>query len=307
MLIVSDFDGVMTDQTAEAERVRAIVRDRLVALGVVGAAEVERMIAVGEAELERAPAQHGWRSAGRITGFASEDLFIRHQALCAWWDDRADAGDAGLVALRRALAATPPGSSFPTFVALADWAFGEMGREVKARAHKPLDPEVPRALTTLLDAGHRLVIVSNSGTDRVLDILSASGLGAADHARDPGARLRVRGDARKFALGDVPRLSRFGANYDVDLSRPHYERILVDERPAVVIGDVFSFDLALPHDLGRRGVMPPVGLVLRRRPYSPDWVTGMFATEGPLAPSRVAMLDRFADLPGVVDSLVRGP
>jgi hypothetical protein len=38
----------------------------------------------------------------------------------------------------------------------------------------------------------------------------------------------------------------------VDVARPDYERVLREERPDAVIGDVFSLDLALPLALKRR-------------------------------------------------------
>jgi hypothetical protein len=108
----------------------------------------------------------------------------------------------------------------------------------------------------------------------------------------------VRGQAGKQVLGPGDdHLVLAGRRIGVD--RPRYRAVLEEERPDLVIGDVFSLDLALPHVLRRaRAPGAPRMLVLRRHPHTPKWVLD---TRADGAIDRV--VDDVAELPALVESL----
>ena len=270
MKIVSDFDGVLTDQTEEAGRVRALFRDALVRLTALGEEGTDSAIARAEEAMDETPWKHGWWSEDRVTAFANEDLFIRNNALGSCLDQCADEGDALLRENRKGLEA----EGFKGYSGLAQWAYVEMTKETAQGKIKPMEPGAAQFLRDLVSDGHEVVIVSNSGTDRIVKLLRAEGL-------EPSDKLRVRGDARKFELGDRNALFEFD-RYQVELSRPAYETILREEEPSAVIGDVFSLDLALPMELGRKepNRFPGMRLFLRERPYTPEWVRDAEIPEG---------------------------
>jgi hypothetical protein len=93
-------------------------------------------------------------------------------------------------------------------------------------------------------------------------------------------------------LGDVPRHFDVGG-YRVATDRPHYEQILVDERPDVIVGDVFSLDLALPLELVRRNpaAFGSPRIVLRVRPYTPAW-SANYILQHARRDARCAVIDR---------------
>ena len=157
---------------------------------------------------------------------------------------------------RARIASGLKGAGISGFSALAQKSYEQMAQETAAGQIKPLDPESAAVLQSVLARGDEVVIVSNSGTERIRQLLGGAGIEARE---DPGpGHLRIRGSARKFLLSDAPRHLDVG-DYRIPLDRPHYEQILLEERPDVVVGDVFSLDLALPLDLVRRadaGIQP---------------------------------------------------
>jgi FMN phosphatase YigB (HAD superfamily) len=255
MKIVSDFDGVVTDQTEEAQLVQAIFLDRLKALfGEQGAT----MLARAKEETARHPARHGWRSAGRITAYVNEDLFIANNAFAACLDDFGEGKD---VLARIGVA---------SFMDVAQQAYEEMVRRTHEGELKPMDPDAAATMQRWLAQGHEVVIVSNSGTDRIVELLARAGLDTKHQ------QLKVRGGARKFELGPDQR----GFDYEgywLDTNRPLYEQILREEKPDAVIGDVVSLDLALPLQLMRtEPEFAKLRLCLRLRPYTPAWAKALF-------------------------------
>lgn len=270
MKILSDFDGVITDITAEARR----VYDRFCA-GIMDcsdwpAARVEQLIQRAHAALAAAPQHYGWREHGRLAAYANEDAFMANVGLANCLDDdtQVAGGDAALLLQRL------HSHGIASFAQLAQQAYQTMVDETRAGKQQPIDPAAIETLQRLLAAGHDIVIVSNSSTDRIIDLLGRHGLQAHDHGANPTSALRVRGDARKFHLDAAVTDRGFTASgYWIDAARPTYEAILREERPAVMIGDVFSLDLGMPFFLARSEPAQFGGLHLwlRQRPYTPAW------------------------------------
>lgn len=277
MKLLTDFDGVLTDLAEEAARVRALFDAEVAeaAASVGRGAAWAALVGRAEADLRARPRDNGWFWNGRITAFADEDPFVRVNALAARLDAWADAGEAAAATLRKAAVAR----GRTDFRAIAQASYVRMTEETAAGKMHPLDPEAPKLLASLVARGVRVVVVSNSGTERILKILRGAGLEAFAHGAADGP-IRVRGDAKKFVLGDAPRTLKCDG-YVVDLDRPHYERILREEEPDAVMGDVFSLDLALPLALRRAHVGRFAGarLLLRRRPYTPAWPAGALGEE----------------------------
>jgi FMN phosphatase YigB (HAD superfamily) len=288
MRVLSDFDGVLTNIAPEAARVTEAFLDRLWEADPTDDGPLPELLAEAYVDMESHPEQHGWRMNGRITAFANEDGFIRVNGLAAHLDARAEAGDLGARTVLTGLARI----GTPTFTALAQQSYDQMTRETAAGMIKPLDPEAAAVIKTLLGRGDEIVVVSNSGTERICQLLRGAGLDPRLDAGPGQGGLRVRGNARKFVLGEQPRHCDV-AGYRVATDRPHYERILLEERPDVVVGDVFSLDLALPLDLVRRGA-PGFGtprIVMRVRPYTPAW-SANHVLQNARGETRCAVIDR---------------
>jgi len=298
MKILSDFDGVMTEQSEEGALELQIFRDGIVAAGL-SPNETDELVAQGVRDLAAAPLRHGWRSKGRLTGYADEDLFIRNIALATHFDQRSDATTSGpdtsFDALARRARAALVTAGTASFWDLVVRAHDEMVRRTQAGQLTPMDPIVGRTLEALLADGHEIVVVSNSGNQRVLSLLESLGLRPSAHDQAPHESFRVRGGARKFELGPDPQWLDFGGR-EVDVARPPYQTILREEQPDFVIGDVFSFDLATPLQLARTQEIRPLRAILRLRAYTPAWARSLCGADDVLA------MSHFDELPSLIQS-----
>src|SRR5262249_59945366 len=89
----------------------------------------------------------------------------------------------------------------------------------------------------LLERGVDVVVVSNSGTDKLKRWFQHAGLPFRVHPeRAPGA-LRLRGSAMKFVLAEGKADTIEAGGLVVDVARPRYETVLREERPDAVVGD----------------------------------------------------------------------
>ena len=82
--ILSDFDGVWTNQAEEASEVLSLMISRVAALAGVERAQVEADFERFEALVLGQPEQHGWAPDGRITAYVDEDPFCVPNALATW-------------------------------------------------------------------------------------------------------------------------------------------------------------------------------------------------------------------------------
>jgi len=264
MKLLSDFDGVWTYPDEEGAAHGAALDAALeAAVGEGERAAVHAWVARARATLRAEPARWGWSSAGRISAFADEDPFTEHGALL-YFLEQARATDP--LAARLAAAVEERDGSLDAFGGRAH--VGGV-RDVEARRGPGITAAAATAGRELLARGVEIVVVSNSGTEKLQRWFEHAGVPNTIHpARAQGA-LRVRGSARKFVLaagaGEILEVG----GLRVDVARPHYEEVLREERPDAVVGDVFSLDLALPLALKRRDpAWRAVRLFWLSHPYS---------------------------------------
>ncbi len=281
MKIVSDFDGVLTDISEEADRMKETFIQFVGKVNHLSPEASHQLVADAEKAFNEFPHQHGWRMKNRVSAFWNEDKFIYVNAIAAYLDDRKD------LKPNFSLMQQPSKS----YTDLAMHAFYVSAHETKSGVRNPIDPEAIEVLRGLLNKGAEIVIVSNSGTERIVDLLVRSGL-------PPSEKFRVRGHAKKFMLGDKASTFSVGP-YLVDIDRPSYQEILREERPDVLLGDVFSLDLATPIELTRAQQIKLKFAILRKRPYTPKWsydyLTAMSGGE-----TQGVTIDRFNQLTGIL-------
>jgi len=256
MKILSDFDGVLTELSSESDRVRELFSHFITECSN----EAPQLLRDAAETVRLAPHLHGWRVSDRITAYADEDGFIAVNAMAACLDGWADQNHPLASLIRKSFSA----HFGNRFVDIAQRSYQAMAKETAEGKHSPLEKNNVVFLLRALADGHEIVIVSNSSTHRIIQLLEGAGL-------HPNAQLRVRGDAQKYSLGSSAHLVQLGSRA-VDIDRPHYLKILKDEKPDVVVGDVFSLDLSLPWHLNQLGEIR-ASLFLRRRHYTPVWVS----------------------------------
>ena len=270
MRLLSDFDGVWTDQAEEAQA----VRDGFIA--AIGEAAGQAPGQVQEqyegflTSILAEPQLHGWAPAGRVTAFVDEDPLLQTSSVAGWLDREPNPSEAAAHWRE-----TARSLGHETVTSLANQVFGSATREHLARGHHQLVPEAREVMDSLLALGVEVVVVSNSDTSKLAALFEGIGL-------RPDIDLRLRGGAGKYVLGEGNASRRLGGRR-VFVDRPRYAAVLLEENPDLVIGDVTSLDLALPFVLRASGQLKPsLQLCLRRHSHTPDWVlpSGQTSSEG---------------------------
>ncbi|MEO0649643.1 MAG: hypothetical protein AAFZ65_03050 [Planctomycetota bacterium] len=282
--ILSDFDGVWTDQVLEARGVRDFMIAEAARLARIPSNRAVDDFDRFEAALRANPGAHGWAPDGRITAYVDEDPFCVGNAIAAWIE-RAE-GE-----LEARYRAGVRDGGFESMNAFADHCFFTATGHFRAMHPPALVPDAKAVFEQLVEVGAEVVVVSNSQPSKLIDWFRNSGIDAGE---DAGHALRVRGSAAKFVLGATDATITV-AGRPVFVDRPSYRAIIEAEAPDLVIGDVFSLDLALPHVMRTEGAAgAPRELVLRRHRHTPAWIA-----EGRAEGAIDHVVESVADLAGL--------
>ena len=262
MKILSDFDGVWTDQALEAESVKLFLAAEAARLACVSPEDALEHFREYEARVRSTPHRYGWAPDGRITAYVDEDPFCVPNSIAIYIEEGADEHT------RRYREAILDGG-YEHMTAFADFCFHTAAADYR-RQHPPaLVSGAAEVLHELHARGAEIVLVSNSPAEKIVGWFTSVG---ADAGVSGEHDLRVRGRAGKQTLGPGDETIAVGGR-PIFVDRPAYRRVIEEEDPDLVIGDVFSLDLALPHVLRGRGhPAAPETLVLRRSEHTPAWV-----------------------------------
>ena len=266
MKLLTDFDGVWTYPDEEGVA-HGTELDAALA-GLVGEDEREAVrdwLVLARAAVRAEPTRWGWISAGRISAFADEDTFTEHGALLHYVHEHRSRDR---MAGKLATACEALGGTLD--------AFG--GRCHVAGVQKVEASRGPGILETAASAGRAMlargvdvVVVSNSGTEKLDRWFRHAQVPARVHPDQVQGALRLRGSARKFGLAPGAGEPLAVGELVVDVARPDYDKVLREEKPDAIVGDVFSLDLALPLALKRRDpAWKHVRLFWLVHPYTPE-------------------------------------
>jgi hypothetical protein len=285
--ILSDFDGVWTNQAFEAEHVKLYVATEAARHAEIDAAVARADFLHFERAVKSTPERYGWAPDGRITAYVDEDPFCEPNSITSYI--ATETGDLRTRPYREAIL----DAGFASLTSFADQCFHAATQSFR-REHPPaLVPRAVLSLEALRRAGAEIVVVSNSPPEKIIDWFRQVGVDAGERAHH---QLRVRGSAGKYLLGSSGETITVGGRA-IAVDRPRYLQVIEEERPEVVIGDVFSLDLALPHVMRAKGhPAAPRELILRRHGHTPPWI---LATRADGAIDRI--VDDVADLLAVVE------
>ena len=260
--ILSDFDGVWTNQGREADEIRRwiieesarVLDDDLEAVRAEVGGLRERMMTE--------PHAWGWAPDGRrISAYVDEDPLCSPSALCMYIEH---SGDAVAGRYRDAIRA-----EFETLAKFGEHCFRSAMVTYRDRHAPAIVEDAAAQLQAVIDTGAEVVVVSNSDASKIVAWFRGAGIDAGE---GDGFALRVRGSAGKQTLGETDESIEVGGR-PIVVDRPLYRKAIDEENPDVIIGDVFSLDLALPHVMRKAGIASaPSRLVLRSHPHTPQWV-----------------------------------
>ncbi len=261
--ILSDFDGVWTNQGPEAALLLDWMMAKLGELANIPLGQAKEELTALCSTMKRAPHEHGWAPDGRLSAYLDEDPLVESSAL-------ARALSVGTDEVSRRYATAVADAGFASMSAFSEFCF-RTATESFRDDHPPcIVPGAADLLEAIEDAGAELVIISNSGADKIGRWFQSAGVDAGE---GEGHALRLRGSAMKWFLGATDESIEV-AGRKIHIDRPKYRAAIEAENPDLIIGDVFSLDLAMPHMLRARGVpAAPSTLVLRQHPHTPSWVT----------------------------------
>ena len=264
MKILSDFDGVWTDQALEAQSVNLFLAAEAARLAGVPAEQALEHFRGYEARVKASPSRYGWAPDGRITAYVDEDPFCVPNSIAVYIEEGAE--DHARVYREAVL-----DGGFATMTAFADHCFHTAAGDYRQQHPPALVPGAAEVLHELHELGAEVLVVSNSPAEKIIGWFTAVG---ADAGTGPDHDLRVRGQAGKQNLGPAD-TSIEVAGRRIFVDRPMYEQVIEEENPDLIIGDVFSLDLALPHVLRSQGrSAAPERLVLRKLGHTPEWIHG---------------------------------
>ncbi len=295
MRLLSDFDGVWTYPDAEGAAHGAALDAALVALLPGPESDpVREWIARGRATVRQEPSKWGWSIAGRLSACADEDPFAEHSALLHYLAVQREHDP---LAARLVAAIEASGGTIEDFGGRAHVAGV---KQVEATRGPGITPAAADAGRRMLAGEIDIVVVSNSGTEKLQRWFAHAEVPAVVHPERAEQQLRLRGAARKFVLAPGAGKTTPVGDLALETARPFYQQVLLEERPDAVVGDLLSIDLALPLALKRsKSAWRHVRLFWLVHPYTPERVKREAAK---LAPGEVEMVE--GGLAGVAERLL---
>lgn len=294
MRLLSDFDGVWTFPAAEGTAHGAALDAALLALFPAESAAVRAWIDSARETVRREPTRYGWAVAGRLSAFGDEDPFTEHGALLHYLSEQRALDP---LAARLADAIEARGTSLDHFGGEAHVAGV---KQVEGTRGPGITTSAAEAGRRMLAGGVEVVVVSNSGTEKLQRWFEHAQVPAVVHPDRVERQLRLRGSAKKFVLAPSPGESIAVGGMSIDVARPFYEQVLEEERPDAVVGDVLSLDLSLPLAFKRtRAAWKHVRLFWLMHPYTPERMKREVAS---LAPGEIEMVE--GGLEGVAERLL---
>lgn len=283
MKLLSDFDGVWTDPSSEADMMGRIMIEEFVRCGPLSEKTVRTVIGSVHRRLLADPAKYGWISNGRISAYVDEDPFIIHTTTSIYLESGAQGGDVGI--LGKVILDEGGIASFTSgcYVKAIERYRNELG-------NSSLENDAGEFVSDLEAGGFETIVVSNSPVSKLNEWLNG-------HLH----RIKVRGDAGKFNLdGEDGGLRVDDETPAIFVDRPSYRKILLEEQPGIVIGDGLSQDMALPNYLRGKELSGNLVLLFVKRPHTPAWAVERFRNwSGPSD----AVVDGFGGVRRAIKSL----
>lgn len=299
--LISDFDGIWTNQNIEAEYVWEYILGSLSELTGFDKERVHNLLSKYKSEMDKETYKYGWFNNGSIAAYYQEDPFGDNNAIFDYINKSTE-GDSDLEKVK--------GSILKKYDSLADFSQEcFMNSTKRFKEDGKLNPvsTMKNIVEELNNSGVEIIVASNSKTEKIKYLFSKAGIDVTDETSSEIGGVHARGDAKKFVIDNefdlLPEYLQVGEYYKVPLRRSSYYKILSEEKPDFVIGDVFSLDLALPLYLRMNdSSFENLKVIQRVQLYTPDWVKDFLNSE---KFSGIAfMVDNVEELPELIKKTI---
>ncbi|HRE11224.1 MAG TPA: HAD family hydrolase [Ignavibacteria bacterium] len=302
--LISDFDGVWTNQHIEADYVWKYILNTVASHTGDTPETIDALLQQSKNEMDNTPYDYGWFNGGGVSCYYQEDPFGDNNAIFDYIER--SASDRSYSHFKQELARLKDAIGKKTNMTLAEFSndcFMKSTTQFKLEGKlKPVET-AGEVIKKLNAAGVEIVVVSNSKTEKIEHLFRKAGHTVTNENAIVRGRLHAIGDARKFiidsAFTELPEFYEITDRFKVCLRRSNYFKILLAEMPDYVIGDVFSLDLALPLYLRLNDKrFEKLKVIQRVHKHTPAWVKDHLSRDE--FKGIAFMVDSIDELPGIL-------
>jgi len=276
--LLTDFDGIWTNQDEEAEYVWNYIVNKLAEISGLAGEEIRKFLGDVKKEMNKVPYLCGWMNNGMIACYYQEDPFGDNNAIFDFIGRRnGNSVDDSLSKRISYIAKSILKAGYSSLDKFSNDCFFESTSQFKAEGKLGPCKEAKEVLERILQKDVQVVVVSNSMTDKIQYLFSRIGLTPTSESSSVRGKLHARGNSMKFVIDKeynaLPEYFTIDSNYKVPLRRKQYYEVLLDEKPDYVLGDVFSLDIVLPLFLKLNNTEFKNPKVIQKlQPHTPGWV-----------------------------------
>lgn len=276
--LISDFDGVWTNQELESDYVWKFIISAVSALTDFTPQKVDELLKQCKTEMSKTPYEYGWFNNGGIACYYQEDPFGDNNAIFDYIEKVSSKNSYSN--FKQHIAEIKEAVKKKAKMTLAEFSndcFIKATTQFKLEGKlKPVE-KAGNIVKKLNSGGVEIVVVSNSKTEKIEHLFRKAGKTVTNETSIVRGRLHSIGDARKFVIDntftELPEKFSITGRFKVSLRRKNYFKILLAEKPDYVIGDVFSLDLGLPLYLRLNDErFGKLNVIQRVHPHTPGWV-----------------------------------
>ena len=269
--LISDFDGIWTNQNIEADYVWDYIINTLSELTGFDPERVQTILDECKVEMNKEAHQYGWFNRGNIAAYYNEDPFGDNNAIFDYINKSVDS-TTDLKKLKEVIL-----DKFPSLAEFSQDCFVNSTTKFKEDGKLIPVATMKKVVDKLNSNGVKIIVVSNSKTEKIKYLFSKADIEVTDEDSSYRGGVHAIGDARKYIIdkdyNELPEYFKINSEYNVPLRRSNYHKILQEEKPDFVIGDVFSLDIALPLYLRlNNNSFSNLKVIQRVQPYTPEWV-----------------------------------
>ena len=302
--LISDFDGVWTNQDIEADYVWKYILNTVAGLSGDTPDNINSLLQEAKKEMDNTPYDFGWFNNGGVSCYYQEDPFGDNNAIFDYIERAAS--KRSYSHFKQELARLKEVINKKANMTLAEFSndcFMKSTTQFKLEGKlKPVE-SAGQIIKKLNAGGVEIVVVSNSKTEKIEHLFRKAGQTVTNEKSIIRGRLHAIGDARKFvidsAFTELPEHYEIKSRFKVCLRRSNYFKVLLAEMPDYVIGDVFSLDLALPLYLRMNDKrFGKLKVIQRVHKHTPGWVKDHLSKEE--FKGIAFMVDSIDELPGIL-------
>ena len=303
--LISDFDGVWTNQEIEAGYVWKFIVKRISEISRFSQKEVEGLLTDCKREMDKTPYEFGWVNNGYTACYYQEDPFGDNNAIIDYIDKHSSKSSysnykQNLAEIKEAILKK---TNNKTLLHFSNECFVKSTTQFKLEGKLKPVSTAGTIIKELNNKGVEIVVASNSKTEKIEHLFRKAGHKVTNEKSIVRGKLHARGDAQKFVIDpsftDIPEMLVITKKYQPDLRRKKYFNILLEEKPDYVIGDVFSLDLALPVHLRLNDTrFKNLKVIQKIQPHTPGWVKDYLGSKE--LKGIAFMVDSIDELPSLI-------